>query len=140
MKHTEKRWMDKRGDVYRGAYDPDAEDIAKNGLKRVTVTWDEPEYEDVEVVRWVVVNIIDRVEGFTAPSKKMCEDWLKNVREPDKLEFVKLTGTYRRRKPEPEAWEGKIYQTGLNMVVNLDTVSCDRTDLTGKKVRVEVVE
>ena len=100
MKKTEQRWMHiSTGLLVERGRKPDN---SANDYRTVTVTWDDPEWEDVEVVRWVVVNTSDKSECFTSHSEKMCEDCMKNVREPEKLEIVRLSNTYRRRKPEPE--------------------------------------
>ena len=49
---------------------------------------------------------------------------------------VKLTGTYRRRKPEPEVWEGptKRSVSGDVAIIQLSSEWID------KRVKVEVVE
>lgn len=51
MKHTEQRWMHiESGRIRKSGFDPCKELI--DNYRLVTVTYDEPEWEDVEVVRW----------------------------------------------------------------------------------------
>lgn len=101
MKHTEQRWMHSQAGRFA---DRGLNMSNKPDYELVTVVRDVPEWEEVEVVRWVVVNTSDKSEGFTAHTKKLCEDWMKNVREPEKLNIVRLSNTYRRRKPEMTAY------------------------------------
>ena len=63
--------------------------------------------------------------------------------EPEKLEIVRLSNTYRRRKPETkvEVLEGFIQQRGQKyLVVALPIAVHDRSDLLNKRVEVRVIE
>ena len=105
MKHTEQRWMHiSTGLLVERGRKPDN---SANDYRIVTVTWDEPEYEDVEVVRWECKRCKaiqrDTFVGACPSLGCACED------------FIELKGVDRRRKPEPEpqVWEGKVRASGF---------------------------
>ena len=121
MKKTEQRWMHiATGDLSK------LDMSGQPGYQpcTVTVTWDEPEWEDVEVVRMYCP------ECQTVMTKKEHEqnNCCKNA--------VELRGTYRRRKPEPEVWEGPTKRSVSGDVAIIQLSS----EWIGKRVRVEVVE
>ena len=107
MKHTEQRWMHiSTGLLVERGRKPDN---SANDYRTVTVTWDEPEWEEVDespgwCVRFTdndnphnVVNAIFSTEYAAMAYAKECST---------PTIVYKLRGTYRRRKPEPEVWEG----------------------------------
>ena len=96
----------------------------------VTVTWDEPEYEDVEVVRWVNVY----------PESILCfatEGEANEAAADNRIACVKLTGTYRRRKPEPEVREQYVCEA-TDDVPYAAAIPAPK-EWISKKVRVEVI-
>lgn len=132
MKKTLIGWLlDNKDVAYPGIYKPEGD-----GWIPCIITYSEDEWEEVEVVRWVVVNTCDKAECFTAHTKKLCEDWMANVREPEKLEIVRLSNTYRRRKPEPEVWKGPTKRSVSGDVAIIQLSS----EWIGKRVRVEVID
>lgn len=125
MKHTEQRWMRKsNGHMAERGFTPDrTTTMDVEDYRLVTVTWDEPEWEEVEVVRMYCP------ECQTVMTKKEHEqnNCCKNA--------VELRGTYRRRKPEPEpqVWEGMAKYTIDGAVIFTPK------EFAGKRVRVEVI-
>lgn len=57
-----------------------------------------PATETVEVETWWVFN--DDVRCFQANSKEECIMWARNVGQPEKIQYVKLTGTVTREVPQ----------------------------------------
>ena len=122
MKKTEQRWMHiSTGLLVERGRKPDN---SANDYRTVTVTWDDPEWEDVEVVRMYCP------ECQTVMTKKEHEqnNCCKNA--------VELRGTYRRRKPEPEVWKGPTKRSVSGDVAIIQLSS----EWIGKKVRVEVID
>ena len=130
MKHTEQRWMHPNN-----RHIAEVNDHITNAYIPVTVTWDEPEWEDVEVVRYLLKR---KEDGKFADYATDGSD----PYDPALYDVVKLTGTYRRRKPEPEpeAWEGVVF---LNKLSTEAVAGGWVTDLPsswiGKKVRMELI-
>ena len=85
--------------------------------------------EEVEVVRWL------ESDGKAFCFESYARDHQATLTEG---QIVKLTGTYRRRKPEPEAWEGKVSDIGIRrMEIMMDE---NAPAINGKRVRVELIE
>lgn len=124
MKKTLIGWLlDNKDVAYPGIYKPEGD-----GWIPCTITYSEDEWEEVEVVRWECkrCKAIQR-DTFvgTCPSLGCaCED------------FIELKGVDRRRKPDPEVWEGttKRSVSGNVAIIQLSSEWID------KRVRVEVVE
>lgn len=119
MKRTEQRWMHPNNRHIAEVNDP----ITK-GYISVTVTWDEPEWEDVKVNA-----------DPQSPNSVWYTDERGVTRQVPK--DAEIIAVFRRRKPEPEAWESHIRIGALGNYVDLPSSA---TDHGGKKVRVEVVE
>ena len=132
MKNTEQRWMHiSTGLLVDRGRKPDN---SANDYRPVTVTWDEPEYEDVEVVRWGIIN------QFGEPNTCLYTEEEYAIRDAVRPgeSVVRIPITYRRRKPEPE-----VEVVERPVVDNTGWTGCV-IDLPhewiGKRVRVEVVE
>ena len=100
MKLTEQRWMHiSTGLLVERGRKPDN---SANDYRIVTVTWDEPEWEEVEVEAHALSP--NYVEFADADGR----------RKPIPTD-AKLTVRFRRRKPEPEpqVWEGKVRASGF---------------------------
>lgn len=128
MKNTEQRWMHiSTGLLVERGRKPDN---SANDYRPVTVTWDVPEWEEVEAEAHALspdyVNYVD-TDGI-----------IKSIPTDAKLKVI-----FRRRKPEPEpeVWETRILSRDCapHRSSRLEVISDDE-DLHGKKVRVEVVE
>ena len=134
MKHTEQRWMHlESGRIRKSGFDP-CKELVDNYLL-VTVTWDEPEYEDVEVVQWACVD-----NGVVLSVHDTFEE-ARNWANQDKVgcNVIELKGIDRRRKPEPEVETYLVCETYNSNGYRIGQIQVPET-LIGKRVRVEVVE
>jgi len=120
MKKTEQRWMrESNGYIAERGFTPDRATINVEDYCPVTVTWDEPEWEEVEVVRMYCPECQTVMTKKEHEQNKCCKN------------AVELRGTYRRRKPEPEPVEAYANSDGLVVVKNSEWI--------GKRVRIEVI-
>lgn len=110
MRRTEKRWM-RTCDGYIRERGNKPNPIFKDDYELVTVTYDEPEWEEVEVVLWRTFK--DGIPFSVESDDERVEVLKKN--RPD-LEFVKLTGIRRYRKPEPKLETEVVSSCGITHV------------------------
>ena len=87
MKHTEQRWMRKSDGHFLSR---EWNKPMPKGWVHGTFSYDEPEWEDVEVVRMYCPECQTVMTKKEHEQNKCCKN------------AVELRGTYRRRKPEPQ--------------------------------------
>ena len=122
MKHTEQLWMHiSTGLLVERGRKPDN---SANDYRPVTVTWDEPEWEDVEVEAHALSP--DYVEFADADGRR------KTIPTD-----AKLTVRFRRPKPEPEVREQYVCEA-TDDVPYAAAIPAPK-EWIGKRVRVEVI-